>query len=41
MVANNKMALSHYNSIAVSNGQQLPMMSAHQSSVKFIHLNIA
>ena len=40
--SNNKtqMVLSHDNSITVSNGQQPPVTSARQPSVKFIHPNI-
>jgi len=39
MPAYNKtqMVLSHNNNIIVSNGQQLPVKSARQSSVKFIY----
>jgi len=36
-----QMVLSHDNSILVSNGQQPPVTSSRQPSVKFIHPNIA
>ena len=43
MENNNKtqMILSHDNSIVVSNGQQSPVTSARQPSMKFIHPIIA
>jgi len=42
MVSNNKtqVVLSCDNSIIVSNGQQPPVTSARQPSMKFIHPNI-
>jgi len=36
-----QMVLSQHSSVIVSNGQQLPMTSARQPSVKFIHPIIA